>query len=102
MRFLLIFLSLAGFLGASDKLYIAHEELDCHADAFHIHVGENLWIETNSIHRDVSGLYTFHSSILQDGTKCEYVKTWRCPYCNNYWPIGSPCKNPNCPSKYKA
>ena len=83
-----------------DRFYVAFEEVDSNDDAFHIHVGENLWIETNSLHRDGSGFYTYEMDIhtINGG----YEKKWRCPYCNNYWPIGSTCKNPDCPSKYKG
>lgn len=30
----------------------------------------------------------------------KYQKTWKCPYCHFTWPIGKPCKNSECPSKY--
>lgn len=65
------------------------------------HIGENIWLQTECIHRDESGLYTLERDVLQDGVKAEHQKMWKCPYCHRYWPIGTACQNPECPSKYK-
>jgi hypothetical protein len=82
------------------KLFINEDELCMDENAFHIHVGGNVWLETSTIHRDILGLYTYENSIktTSDGG---YEKHWRCPYCNTYCPWGQPCTNPNCPSKFK-
>lgn len=92
-------------LNASEKIYIDEEELNTSQDAFHIHIGNNVWIETNTVHRDKTGLYTYENNILSSTDKNTqqfgYQKTWKCPYCYNYWPIGTPCQNPSCPSKYR-
>ena len=88
---------------ASDKIYINDDDLDHKQDSFHIHVGHNVWIETDTIHRDSTGLYTFENRLLRSKSsiKCEYNKKWKCPYCYTYWPIGTPCQNKDCPSKYR-
>ena len=90
---------------ASEKIYIDQEELKSSNNAFHIHQGNNVWIETNTIHRDATGFYTHEESIARtfkdNKYKGDYKKTWKCPYCYSYWPIGTPCQNPSCPSKYK-
>ena len=93
----------AEFSHLHDKVYIDEEQLNFKSDAFHIHVGENMWIETNTVHRDSSGLFTFESSIHRSmrGPQAAYEKKWRCPYCYSYWPIGKKCQNDDCPSKYK-
>lgn len=87
---------------ASERIYIDEKEIDNVQDCFHIHTGKNIWIETNTVHRDRTGLYTFEYDLIRHSNKStEYKKRWKCPYCNQYWPVGSPCKDPECPSKYK-
>lgn len=92
-------------LHSEDKIYIDNDELNMSQDTFRIHTGHNVWIETNAVFRDSTGLFTFESNItrsLNDKIpNLAYEKSWKCPYCYQYWPVGSPCKNPNCPSKYK-
>ena len=92
-----------------EKMYINEDEfrIDEVGDAFHIHIGHNIWLSTNSIHRNKTGLFTYECNISRFtknvGNEFEsaYEKTWRCPYCYHYWPIGKPCQNKDCPSKYK-
>jgi hypothetical protein len=89
-------------ISASEKIYIDEDQLDHKEDCFHIHIGGNVWLETEIIHRDKTGMYTFDSRLLRSKKLAtEYKKTWKCPYCYQYWPIGTACKNPECPSKYK-
>jgi hypothetical protein len=88
-------------LSASGKMYIDEKEMCSKKGAFHIHMGHNNWIQTNTVHRDASGLYTFESNIRIDPIQMAYERQWKCPYCYSYWPIGKPCQNPDCPSKYK-
>ena len=85
---------------ALERLYIDSNELDIKEPLFHIHTGNNIWIETTTIHRDFTGLYTFERDILRPEGKKEYVKKWKCPYCNMYWDIGQACQNAECPSRY--
>lgn len=87
-------------LQASTKIYIDNESLDSTQEAFRVHVGSNIWIETKTVHRDMSGLYMFDDNIKLNGNQ-EYKKSWKCPYCYAYWPIGKSCQNAECPSKYK-
>ncbi len=88
---------------ASDKIYIDEENFKSNGDAFYIHQGGNVWIHTDTVHRDSSGLYTFDSHIVRS-MRCKavggYEKKWRCPYCYSYWPVGTKCQNADCPSKY--
>jgi hypothetical protein len=96
----------SGYLSASmlsERLYIDQQEFTFDHDCFHIHIGENVWLETDTVHRDSSGLYTLESNILrsQSGVNMEYERKWKCPYCNKYWPIGQACGDKDCPSKYK-
>ncbi len=91
-------------LQASEKIYIDSQELDMAHDKFHIHLGHNVWIETNSVSRDDTGLYTLEGNILNNRNhshRAEQQRTWKCPYCYYYWPIGTPCGNSSCPSRYK-
>lgn len=87
-------------LDASEKMYIDENELSMKGDAFHIHIGHNIWLVTNSVHRDCTGLYAFKRNLVSD-MHMEYEKKWRCPYCYHYWPLGTACQNRDCPSKYK-
>lgn len=85
------------------KMYIDEDEFNTIGDAFHIHVGNNMWLETKTVHRDETGMYAYQSQITHspNGPYAAYEKKWRCPYCYSYWPIGKPCANPDCPSKYR-
>lgn len=99
--FLLSLLLLTSLSAIDNKIYIDEEELKSSQDAFYIHLGNNVWLETNTLHRDGTGLYTFNTSITSSNSpRTEYVKKWRCPYCHHYWPIGQKCQNSDCPSKY--
>lgn len=103
--FLLCFVALLSCtsLTAADRIYIDETEMNSFHNAFHIHQGNNVWIQTSTVHRDETGLYTMESNISRiiRNTKAEYQKTWKCPYCYHHWPIGTSCQNASCPSKYK-
>lgn len=94
------FLAIAfmGALTASEKVYVNHDDLRFTEETIQFPIGDNVWLQTNALHRDSSGLYTFETDIAR--TSAGYQKSWRCPYCNKYWPIGQKCQNPECPSKY--
>lgn len=85
-------------------MYIDEDDFTTKGDAFHIHIGHNIWLVTNTVHRDIGGLFTYENSLTQSidsmnqGT---YQKQWKCPYCYQYWDIGKPCGNRDCPSRYK-
>lgn len=85
------------------RVYIDRDDFEigeCE-DQFWIHTGNNIWISTHSIQRDSKGLFAWEACINKDPKKGEYEKTWKCPYCYQYWPLKTPCQNPDCPSKYK-
>jgi hypothetical protein len=92
---MLTFLTLPQY---SDKLYIDPEEFVFDGSPFRIHLGNNIWIETNHVTSDETGLYTHLENIIS--TRGEYKRMWKCPYCHHYWPIGTSCQNADCPSKY--
>jgi hypothetical protein len=92
---------LTSALSASDRIYIDEKEIDNSIDCFHIHVGGNIWLVSDTIHRDNTGLCTLESSLIRRPSSAEYEKKWKCPYCNVYWPVGKPCQNADCPSRYK-
>jgi len=111
-----LFLGLSLILGSfchaaafqiKDKMYIDVDSFKANTkgDEFYIHVGNNVWLVTHSIHRDASGVFAYEENLSKTlggpGYKCEYEKKWKCPYCYNYWPIGTACQNKDCPSKYK-
>jgi|GEM_PF-1619181 hypothetical protein len=90
-----------------DKMYISEKQLTVSADEFHIHIGHNIWLVSNSIETDSSGLFVYENNLhhaiseYPKGVRLEYVKKWQCPYCHYYWPVGKPCDNEDCPSRYK-
>jgi hypothetical protein len=89
-----------------DKIYIDPHAFKANeiGDAFYLHAGENVWLSTNAIHRDHSGMYSYEYDLLKcvgKNYELEYEKKWKCPYCNMYWKIGQKCQNDDCPSKYK-
>jgi len=87
------------------KIYIDEQEFATQGDDFHIHMGNNIWLVTNTIHKDDTGLFAYEANIRRsmtnNGIEREYVKKWKCPYCYMYWPIGKACQNEECPSRYK-
>ncbi len=106
IRLVMLSIASSGYLSAcalSERLYIDEQEFTFSDDCFHIHIGENVWLETDTVHRDGSGLYTLESDIFRSPSNInmEYERKWKCPYCNKYWPIGQACGNKDCPSKYK-
>lgn len=91
---------------ASEKMYFDQCDVDTSENAFHIHIGFNEYISTEIMRRDASGLYTLESDLVHShansnaGQDLVYKKTWKCPYCHQYFEVGSACDNANCPSKY--
>lgn len=72
----------------SDKFYFTQEELCCTCfDSFFIHLGENVWEKTGTIHRDNGGMYYYES---------KEAKEWKCPYCLMFFKVGTPCQNKQC------
>ena len=86
-----------------DKMYIDEDDFTTKGDAFHIHIGHNVWLVTSTVHRDKTGLFTYECNINRSltGLQTTYERQWKCPYCYTYWPVGKPCTNKDCPSKYR-
>ncbi len=101
---LLFLTALAPLCAFEDRLYIDSSELNMQDDRFRIHMGNNTWIETTSVVRDDTGLYTLESNIVKaiKDSKVTYHNAWKCPYCFNWWPMGKGCQNPQCPSKFPS
>ena len=96
----LLVLTCISSLNASDKIYVEDKFFKTSQDIYYIHEGNNVWIESNSIHRDISGYY-IHQHAITTNKQGQHEKKWKCPYCYKYWPLGTACKNPSCPSRYK-
>lgn len=93
-------------INVHEKMYIDNDEFNTHTkgDSFHIHVGNNIWFMTNTVHRDDTGMFAYECNLIKSigkGYQMEYERKWKCPYCYSYWPIGNPCGNKDCPSRYK-
>lgn len=86
----------------SIKMYFDVHDMPIDEEAFHIRVGGNEWLLSRSIHRDTLGFYTFETDIQCAPHSTAYEKHWQCPYCHLFFPWGSPCTNPNCPSKFRG
>ena len=99
MKLICMLMMCFGALGASEKLYIDIDELVSVDQGFHIHEGQNVWVSSTVIRSEPRGFYVYESDLLTSPQG--YEKMWRCPYCNNYWPMGKACGNPNCPSRFK-
>ncbi len=84
----------------SIKMYFDVQDMPVDDEAFHIRTGANEWLLTNSVHRDLSGFYSYESDILRKTDSMEYQKHWQCPYCHIFWPENVACQNPRCPSRY--
>ena len=112
IMFLLVCIGIFNSLNADvfhdkDRVYIDADSFHANTegDEFYIHTGDNVWLVTHTINRDSTGMFSYESnlrkSISGPDYKMEYERKWKCPYCYNHWPIGKPCGNGNCPSKYK-
>lgn len=96
-------------IGATDatalsnkKMYIDIDDLFAKEQTFHIHTGDNIWLETNTVHKDEVGYYTYERNLsVIPGCSMGWERKWKCPYCYSYWPVGTPCQNADCPSKYR-
>lgn len=98
----LMLISCAYASDTTDRVYIDEKELEIGEDCFYIHTGENMWIKTQALTRDATGLYIMETmSELDCPNEAGYVRHWKCPYCNYYWEEGKPCTNPKCPRLYK-
>jgi hypothetical protein len=100
---LMVFITCIMSINASEKMYLDEEEVRASIDAFYIHTGGNMWLETKSINRDERGLFTYKHDISVEGmkgSKMSYKEKWKCPYCHGWWPKGQKCQDPECPSKY--
>lgn len=84
----------------SERVYFDPDDFPMGEETFHIHTGGNEWIQTSTVHRDVTGFFTYTADIYCIPGSLAYQKQWKCPYCNRYWPIGQPCGNAECPSRY--
>lgn len=97
---LAVFTSMMSF--ASDKIYMSFDDVDESQNEFHFHIGQNEWLKTNTIHRDITGLYTLESDIFKnEDIQAAYEKTWKCPFCFHHWRMDQACENAQCPSKNK-
>jgi hypothetical protein len=91
---------------SGDRIYIdpSSFDADTEGDQFYIHTGHNIWLVTHTINRDAKGMFAYQCNLVKapdgPGSIGKYAKAWRCPYCNHYWPVGQPCGNPDCPSRY--
>jgi len=90
----------ASSVQADKKMYVDAKEIKSKQDAFYLHKGNNMWIQTNKLNRDSSGLFIMESNIKRNPNTSEWEKMWKCPYCYKYWPMGTPCQNSSCPSKF--
>lgn len=90
-------------VGDDDKLYIDEDEMKSGDEAFYVHLGNNVWIYTNSVNKDQKGLFIYRASIARniERNMSGFEKKWKCPYCFNFWPMGQACGNKDCPSKYR-
>lgn len=95
----LLFVLFSFSLHADEKIYIDCNEVDMSSGVIYIHTGNNIWLSVGAIHRSCHGLFVCESEISVN--RSGYEKSWKCPYCHQYWPIGKPCANSSCPSKYR-
>lgn len=95
----LIFMSFFCMASAKEKMYIDPFELNMEEGSIRIHTMDNIWIECEMLHRDETGFFIFNNDIRKDSHNA-HEKSWKCPYCFRFWPVGKPCQNPDCPSKY--
>ena len=71
-------------------------------DCFYVHVGQNLWVKSNQMQVDKNALLNRSISFENFAAGNEYIKQWKCPYCNQWWLEGQRCGNASCPSKYRG
>lgn len=98
----ILMMSSLSALSISDSMNIDHEEYskEMKGDPFHIHIGNNIWLVAKDMPPESSSSI-FHLNDVEDPIFIGYEKKWRCPYCNNYYPMGKPCSDPTCPSRFR-
>lgn len=96
MKYILLALLFTFNLSAG-HIYIDEADLEIREDTFYIHMGGNMWNETDTIYTDDYGLY-----YVETKTSKAMVRKWKCPYCHMMWPEGQRCQNAKCPSKYNV
>lgn len=103
MSSLCVFASMSAIHTSDKRVYLDMQDMDMTDHRFHIHVGDNEWVETDALFCDPIGIYTLESNIIQgaDFWGTSYEQTWQCPYCHYVWPKNVSCQNKDCPSKYK-
>lgn len=84
----------------TERIYFDPDDFPMGEESFHIHVGGNEWIQTTTVHRDITGFFTYSVDVYCVPGSVAYERHWKCPYCNLYWPWGSPCGNAQCPGKF--
>jgi len=99
----LVFLGLFSELNASHRLYFNIEEMGTERGIYYIPSGQGIWVESYQVHQDETGYYVLESDLVSpedaELLNPELAKTWKCPYCYHYWPIGVwLCPNKDCPS----
>ena len=86
------------------RMFIVLDLLLCGSvfiEAAHTHIGNNIWMY-DGIDNGLE-LQSPQCSVYQsDYQPMEFgdEKTWKCPYCHHYWPVGTACQNESCPSRY--
>lgn len=96
-----LFISVSASPETIERTYVDTADVCPTDEGFYLHIGENNWILTTQLQSDSTGLFTYAHNIKIDSPSMEYVRKWQCPYCKYYWPIGKPCANVDCPSRYK-
>ena len=101
MLYRFIFVGLISMFGlcAAERIYIDQEEYDDSQELSRVHIGHNIWYETDVVYKDETGVFTLDNHISRKSR--EAIKKWKCPYCYYFWPVGTPCQNSCCPSKYR-
>ena len=95
-KLLMLCLLFTSTMIANEKMYLNEDDIKTTHDKFYLHQGSNVCLQTSTLHRDNQGLFTFESDlgkVKDDFSVWGYEKTWRCPYCNQHWPIGKACQN---------
>jgi hypothetical protein len=90
--------------GCDELIYAEESEGFCPtADGYYIKVGGNRWIQSQEVHRNAKGLFTYLSKVRKiEGPGGATLIMWQCPYCDEWWPENISCQNSRCPSTYKV
>ncbi len=99
--FILVMMTSSCAQASQDVIFFDIDQMTTQGTSFYLPMDGNEWLESRAIHSGTYGFFAYSYEITTLPGSASFAKEWKCPYCNRFWPWGTPCQNANCPSKFK-